>query len=190
MSQRFAQHLRGNFVAYLALVLAIGGSGGYAIAAANNSTIRGCVVKKTGELLIESRCGRGQAKLTWNEQGVQGKTGAPGVPGQAPPSAWALVSNSGATNPEATNGISVTHVSAGTYQITVTAPACVGKTNAPVVSLSDGNPPGGQTAGAFPVAWVLDSLGGSPFTVYTGDVVSGVFTASDHEFAIQDVCGT
>ena len=35
----------------------------------------------------------------------------------------------------------------GTYRVTVTAPACAGKFDAPVVSLSDGNPPGGQLAG-------------------------------------------
>ena len=41
----------------------------------------------------------------------------------------------------------------------------------------------------IPVAWIADSLGGNPFTVYTGDVVNGVFTASDHQFNIEDICG-
>jgi len=177
-------------IAYTALVIAIAGlGGGLAIAATSTTTIHACVVKKDGELLIKSRCSAGQTALVWAQQGPQGKpgaTGAPGAPGQAPPSAWAIVSNAGVAEP--TDGIAVQHVSTGTYQVTVTAAACAGKQNAPVVSVSDVNPPSGQAAGAFPVAWVA-STGSSPFTVFTGVVVSGTFTPTDHTFDIQDVCG-
>ena len=36
------------------------------------------------------------------------------------------------------------HVSAGTYQVTITAPACAQGSNAPVITVSDANPPSGQ----------------------------------------------
>jgi hypothetical protein len=176
--------IRGNAIAIAALFLAL--SGGYAIAATTNSnTFHGCVVKKTGELFVKSRCSKGQRKISWNQQGPRGKTGTTGAPGQAPPSAWAIVSNAGQAEP--TDGITATHVSAGTYQLTVTASVCAGAQNAPLVSVSDGNPPNGQTAGAFPVAWVGDT-GTNQFTVYTGVVVNGMFTPTDHTFNIEDVC--
>jgi hypothetical protein len=180
---RVVEHLRSNIVGYLALVLAVGAGGGYAVAATGGSTISGCVVKRTGELLVRNRCARGQAKLSWNQVGPKGKTGAAG---QAPVNAWAIVSNAGVAEP--TDGIAVQRLSAGTYQVTVTAAACAGKENAPVVSVSDVNPPAGQTAGAFPVAWV-EAGGTNPFTVYTGVVVNGSFTATDHTFNVHDVCG-
>jgi hypothetical protein len=180
------QHLRSNVIGYLALFLAVGAGGGYAIAATGGSTISGCVVKLTGELLVRGRCAKGQTKLTWNEVGPRGKTGVTGAPGQAPPSAWAIVSNAGIAEP--TDGIAVQRLSAGTYQVSVTAAPCAGKENAPVVSVSDVNPPAGQTAGVFPVAWVGDA-GVGPFRVYTGVVVNGTFTPTDHTFNIQDVCG-
>jgi hypothetical protein len=183
MSARLLHHIRRNLVAYLAVFLGL--SGGYAIAASRSTTIRGCVVKATGELLVKARCSRGQTKLTWDQQGPQGLQGATGAPGPAPPSARAIVNNNGQAGP--TDGITAAHVSAGTYQLTVTAAACVGAQNAPVVSVSDDNPPNGQTAGAFPVAWVADT-GTNQFTVYTGVIVNGTFTATDHTFNVQDVC--
>ena len=75
----------------------------------------------------------------------------PGQPGAPAVSVWANVTNAGSVL--AGQGISVQHVSAGTYQVTITAPACAHGANAPVISVSDTNPPGGQAAGAFPVAW-------------------------------------
>ena len=56
-----------------------------------------------------------------------------------------------------------------------------------MVSVSDANPPSGQTAGAFPVAWVGDASG-STSTVITGVVVSGTFTATDRQFYVQVPC--
>ncbi len=183
---------RRNAIAIAALFLAL--SGGYAIAASTAAkTITACANKRTGELFLSSRgrCTNTQQKVAWDQegpQGIPGMTGATGPAGAAPPSAWALVSNNGVADPS--NGLTATHVSAGTYQITVTASACADKQNAPVVTLSDSNPPGGQTAGAFPVAWVGVEGFGPTFMVYTGDVVNGTFTPSDHAFNLQDVCGT
>ena len=181
-------YARGNAIAIAALVLAL--SGGYAIAATSSpATVTACANKRTGELFLSAhgRCAKTEKKVAWNRQGPQGIQGMTGPAGPVPPSAWAFVSNSGVS--DVSDGITVAHTSAGTYQVTVTAPACAGKQNAPVVSLSDSNPPGGQLAGAFPVAWV-GVAGIGPFTVYTGDVVNGTFTASDHPFTVQDVCGT
>jgi hypothetical protein len=189
MIKRALARLHLSVVAYLALFLAIGAGGAFAIAATSNSTVHGCVVKKTGELLIRSRCAHGQTKLSWAQRGPagkQGRTGNTGPAGAAPPSAWAIINGSGQAEPS--DGITATHTGTGTYQITVTAPACANKENAPIVSISDAYPPSGHTAGAFPVAWVENSLGG-PFTVHTGVTVGGAFSPEDETFNIQDVCG-
>ena len=55
------------------------------------------------------------------------------------------------------------------------------------MTVSDGNPPNGQSAGAFPVGWVEGS-GNQQFTVITGIVAGGVFTATDHTFYVHDSC--
>ena len=70
LHRRIFAHFRGQAVGYIALFFALGG--GYAIAATNSKTIHGCVVKKSGELLVKSRCGRGQQRLVWNQQGPAG----------------------------------------------------------------------------------------------------------------------
>jgi hypothetical protein len=191
MHHKILRHLRANLVAWIALLLAIGG-GGYALAASGSKTIHGCVLNKARVLLVKTRCGRGQRPLVWNAQGprgpvgAKGNTGATGPQGAAPPSAWAIVNNSGQAEPS--DGITASRISTGTYQVTVTAAACANKESVPVVSVSDGNPPAGQPSGTFPVAWVGDSAGGS-FTVFTGIVTNGVFTATDRTFNVQDVCG-
>jgi hypothetical protein len=87
------------------------------------------------------------------------------------------------------SGVSVQHVSAGTYSVTITSPACAQRWNAPTVAVSDVNPASGQSAGAFPATWVQDTGPNERFTVYTGVVVGGMFTATDHIFNLQDVCG-
>jgi hypothetical protein len=188
--ERVVGHLRGNVVAYLALLFAVAGGGGYALAAtAGSGTISACAAKMSGELFLRTRgrCMRGQTSVSWNRQGQQGVPGKTGPAGATPPSAWAIVSNAGQAEPS--DGISAQRLSAGTYQITVTAPACAGKENAPTVTVSDRDPPNGQPAGAFPVAWVAVTGSGSSFTVYSGVVVNGTFTPTDHTFDVQDVCG-
>jgi hypothetical protein len=81
-------------------------------------------------------------------------------------------------------GLSVQHLSQpGTYQVTITAPACVNRSNAPVVTISDGPPSGGT----FPVSW-FESTGGNQFDVFTGLVSNGAVTLTDRTFTVMDAC--
>ncbi len=184
---------RRNLIPYAALllVLVVGAGGGYALAASKTKTITVCADKKTGILHLHNhgKCKRSQTRVAWNQKGPQGPQGAQGPagqPGAAAPSVWANVTNSGSVF--AGQGVSVQHVSAGTYQVTITAAACAHGANAPVVAVSDGNPPGGQTAGAFPVAWFSATGLNQQFMVFTGVVSSGSFTPTDHTFTVIDAC--
>lgn len=85
-------------------------------------------------------------------------------------------------------GLSVQHVSAGTYQVTITASTCAQGSNAPTITVSDTNPPGGQIGGAFPVAWFESTGLNQHFMVFTGVVVSGSYTPTDHAFTVMDAC--
>jgi hypothetical protein len=197
-----------NAIPYLALlvVAAIGLGGGYALAASSNKTIKVCADKKTGILHLKTRgkCSRSQTRVTWNQrgpagpqgsqgatgpqgvQGVQGMQGPGGAQGPAAPNVWALVAGNGAVL--AGQGLSVDRTQAGTYQVTVTDPTCSQELNAPVVTLSDSNPPS-EGANTFPEAW-YEAGGGTneQFTVFTGFVMAGSFTASDHTFDVIDAC--
>jgi hypothetical protein len=182
-------HLRRSAIPYVALllVLAVGLGGGYALAASKTKTITVCADKGTGVLHLHTHgnCKRGQTRVTWNQQGPQGVPGAQGPAGAPAVSVWANVTNAGSVL--AGQGISVQHLSAGTYLVTITAPGCAHASNAPVVSVSDTNPPGGQTSGV-PEAWFLSTVANQQFTVYTGVLVNGNFTATDHTFDIMDAC--
>jgi hypothetical protein len=191
MPLRPLHHIRRYVLAYVALFFAVAAGGAYAIAATGvGKTITACANKRTGALFLHprGRCKRGFKKVSWNQQGRQGAQGRPGAQGPtgAPAvSVWGVVADSGGL--AAGQGLTVQHVSAGTYQVRVTTPACAQRANAPTVTVSDGNPPAGQSAGAFPVAWI--TAGGDPtFTVVTGVVGGGSFTATDHTFDVQDVC--
>jgi hypothetical protein len=192
-----------NVIPYLALllVLAVGVGGGYALAASNDKTITVCADKSTGILHLKThgRCKSSQTRVTWNQQGppgpqgaqgAQGATGATGAQGLQGPqgragvTVWANVADDGTV--VAGQGLSVQHVSAGTYQVTVTDPVCSGEHNAPVVSVSDGAPNTIASAG-FPVAWF--EAGPDQFTVFTGIATGGSFAASDETFDILDTCG-
>jgi hypothetical protein len=180
---------RRNLVPYLALVLVlvVGVGGGYALAASKTKTITVCADKKTGILHLHNRgkCKRGQTRVTWNQKGPQGLTGAQGPAGQpgAPSvSVWANVANDGSII--SGQGLSVQHVGSGSYEITVTAQPCAQGSNAPVVTVADGVPPGGS----FPIAWYGTTGINQQFPVFTGDVSGGSFTASDHSFTVMDVC--
>jgi hypothetical protein len=191
MHHRILRHLRANVVAYLALGLAVGASGGYAIAATSTKTITVCADKKTGVLHLHARgrCKRSQTTLSWNQKGAQGATGSQGPAGAAGApavSVWATTFAAGGVL--SGEGVTVQHVSAGTYQVTITAAGCAQAINAPTVSVSDSYPPAGQTAGAFPVAWVENTGTNEQFTVETGVVVGGVFTPTDHTFNLQASC--
>jgi hypothetical protein len=177
--------------AALLLVLAIAAGGGYALAASKTKTITVCADKGTGVLHLKTRggrCKRGQTRVTWNQvgpQGPQGFTGPAGQPGMPAVSVWGNVTNAGAL--ASGQGLSVQHVSAGTYQVTITAPSCAHGSNAPVVTVSDSSSPGGQS-GAFPVAWYGSTGLNQQFMVFTGVVVNGLFTPTDHTFTVMDTC--
>jgi hypothetical protein len=173
----------------LAAAAAAGGllsAGGYALASNGSTaaTIHVCADRGGAHVLhLQARCHRGQRGLAWNHAGP---VGAQGPAGPAAVAAWAIVGDSGRVVEG--QGLSVQHVSNGTYQITVTASGCAQGFNAPVVSVSDSNPPAGQSAGAFPVAWVGDTGSNQQFVVDTGVVVNGSFAPTDHTFNVQDAC--
>jgi hypothetical protein len=204
--RRIAGHVRGRAVGYVAIfVLALGVGGGYALASSKTKTITVCADKKTGVLHLKTRgrCKGSQTRVSWNQQGPQGvrgpqgaagargQTGAQGTQGPQGPAAvsvWAQVAGDGTVVFGEGRGLSVQRVSAGNYQVTITDPACAHGSNAPVVSVSDSNPPAGQSAGAFPVAWYGSTGANQQFTVFTGVVAGGSFTATDHTFDVQDSC--
>jgi hypothetical protein len=174
----------------LLLVLAVGLGGGYALAASKTKTITVCADKSTGILHLKThgKCKRSQTRVTWNQQGPQGVAGVQGPTGQTGASAvsiWANVTNAGSVL--AGQGIAVQHLGPGEYEVTITAPACAQGSNAPVVSVSDTNPPSGETSG-FPEAWFQSTIANQQFMVYTGVVVAGAFTATDHTFDVMDTC--
>lgn len=193
MLTRPLHHLRCHAIPYLALVLvlAVGVGGGYAVAAGQTKTITVCADKKTGILHLHNhgKCKRTQTRVRWNQQGPQGPQGTQGPAGQAGTPAvsiWGNVANAGSLL--SGQGLVVQHVGVGTYQITITAPACARGSNAPMVSVSDTNPPGGQVAGTFPVAWYQSTGLNQQFMVFTGVVASGSFTPTNHIFTVMDTC--
>ena len=123
------RHLRSNVVAYLALAVAVGSGGSYALAAtASNGTIAVCVDKGSGvmHLAKHPRCGRHQSRI-----GLSSALDRPTV------SAWAAGQSSTDTS-RAVTGLSITHAGAGVYEVTVTAASCRDAVNnAPVVSVND-----------------------------------------------------
>ena len=174
------RHLRSNVVAYLALAVAVGSGGSYALAAsASNGTIPVCVDKGSGliHLAKHPRCGRHQTRI-----------GLTSALDRASVNAWAEVVSNGHVVTGA--GVSISHAGVGVYNITVTAASCRDAgNNAPVVSVSDSEPPGGQATSSFPVAWAGPvSTGIEAFTIYTGVVVSGGFQPKDESFNFTDSC--
>jgi hypothetical protein len=174
------RHVRSNVVAYLALVVAVGSGGSYAIAAsASNGTTAVCVDKGSGlmHLAKHPRCGRHQTRI-----------GLSSALDRAPVNAWAEVVFDGHVVTGA--GVSIRHAGVGVYNVTVTAASCRDAgNNAPVVSVSDSEPPGGQATTSFPVAWAGPvSTGIEGFTIYTGVVVSGAFQPKDESFNFTDSC--
>jgi hypothetical protein len=171
------RHLRSNVVAYLALAVALGSGGGYALAAvsASNGTIAVCVDKSSGvmHLAKHPRCGRGQSRI-----GLEPSLDA-----------WAAVGPAGDISVGA--GLSITHAGVGTYDVTVTAASCQhAQQNAPVVSVDDSEPAAGFGAGAFPMAWTQGiGFTGKNLIIHTGVVVNGEFQSKDEPFNITDSCG-
>ena len=174
------RHLRSNVVAYLALAIAVGSGGSYALAAtASNGTIAVCVDKGNGvmHLAKHPRCGRGQSRV-----GLSSALDRPSV------NAWAGVELNGAI--ASGSGASVTHAGTGMYNITVTAASCRhASNNAPLVSINDSEPPYSSAVSTFPVAWTETAgTGFEAFTIHTGVVVGGAFQPRDESFSFTDSC--
>jgi hypothetical protein len=82
-------HVRDNFVAYLALCVALGGSGALAATSivGSNGKLNGCVTKKgkrKGTLRVVApgtRCRHSERAIAWNQRGPQGVAGAGGARG-------------------------------------------------------------------------------------------------------------
>jgi hypothetical protein len=171
------RHIRSNVVAYIALVVAVAGSGGYALAAvsASNGTIAVCVDKGSGlmHLAKHQRCGGHQARI-----GLR-----PAL------EAWAAVEPNGDIT--VGSGLSITHTGVGTYNVTVTAAGCRNaQQNAPVVGVDDSEPAAGFGPGTFPVAWTQGTgFTGKTFLVHAGVVVNGSFQPRDETLNITDSCG-
>ena len=178
------RHLRSNVVAYVALAVAVGGGGSYALAAvsASNGSINVCVDNGSGvmHLAKHARCGRHQSRIGLSAA-LDRPTGR----------AWASVAPNGFINRG--SGLSIAYAGVGTYNVTVTAASCrFADTNAPVVSANDDQPPGGfgGDPGAFPVAWTEGTgFTGRTFTIHTGVVVHGEFQPKDELFNLADSCG-
>jgi hypothetical protein len=84
-------------------------------------------------------------------------------------------------------GLSVAHLSTGTYQVTITAAACAHGSNAPTVTVA-GAPPSGQPPGLAPVAWYATTGLNQQFMVFTGELGNNGFTATDDSFTVMDAC--
>jgi hypothetical protein len=174
------RHLRSNAVAYLALVVAVGSGGSYALAATtSNGTIAVCVDNGTGvmHLAKHPRCGHGQNRI-----GLSSALDRPAV------SAWAAVEPDGAVASGA--GVRIAHPAIGVYNITVTAASCRhALNNAPVVSINDSEPPYSSAPSTFPVAWTETAgTGFEAFTIHAGVVVAGAFQPRDEPFNLTDSC--
>ena len=172
------RHVRSNVLGYLALAVAVGSGGSYALAAtASNGTVAVCVDKGSGVIHLANHpgCGRHQSRMALSSALDR-------------PTVGALV----APNGSVTNGlgVSIGHAGAGVYDVTITAARCRGAlNNAPVVTVNDSEPPGGRGAGTFPVAWTMPTgFRGDAFTVYTGVVVAGAFQPQDESFNLADSC--
>jgi hypothetical protein len=183
MLLRPLHHLRRNVIAYVALFLALGAGGSYALAASgSNGTIGVCVDKGTGVMHVAKhpRCGRHQSRI-----GLSSALDRPTV------SAWATAGPAGGVL--SASGLAITHTGTGTYDVKVTAASCRhAVNNAPVVSADDDQPPAGfaNQPGAFPVAWAeTASSQVEAFTIHTGVVVNGAFQPQDERFNVTDSCG-
>jgi hypothetical protein len=175
------RHLRSNVISYLALVVAVGSGGSYALAATtSNGTIAVCADKGSGvmHLAKHQRCGRHQSRID-----LSSALDRPTV------SAWAAANEAG--DIASGSGVSITHTAGGTYEVRVTAASCrKAANNAPVVSINDGEPPYSSGSNAFPVGWTeTASTGVEAFTIHTGVVMSGAFEPRDEPFNFTDSCG-
>ncbi len=185
-----------------ALVGALLAGGGYALAGGSGSTISGCVVLRNhdgltaGELLIQSRCGRGERAIDWNTQGPRGIQGQVGPPGPPAARAWAWVAPSTtAATLVAGENLSVQRIGVGRYEITPTGPCqsssmATGALSVTPLDPSDG---GGQqpfSTASYPVALVnIYDPGPNSFDVQIDNDAGGTLTPEDDiEFEVSYGC--
>jgi hypothetical protein len=199
VKKRLLHHVQQNTVAYIALVVAVAGSGGsYAVASTTHrsssakhhspTTLSACVNNRTGEMILDrrGRCRRGRHKVTWDVKGRRGATGATGPTIAAAVSASDLDSGTPLTGIQ---GLTVRRVGIGSYSVQVTNPACARQVNVPEVSIAD-NPllvDGAMPANGTPIAYLGD-YANTEFKVQTGYLVGGTFTPYDYDFELQDSC--
>jgi hypothetical protein len=74
-------HIKLTHLAVGAIAGAMLAGGGYALATTQNGVIHACVNDKTHALLVENKCAKGYAPLTWNQKGLKGAPGAHGASG-------------------------------------------------------------------------------------------------------------
>lgn len=173
--------IRSNAIAWLALFLALGAGGSYALAAtASNGSVVVCADNGTGvmHLAKHQRCGRHQSRIA-----LSSALDRPTV------SAWGTANENGGI--ESGAGATIAHAGPVLYKITVTAASCRHAfNNAPVVSANDSEPPYSSGSSTFPVAWTeTASTGIEAFTIHTGVVVAGAFQSRDEPFNFTDSCG-
>jgi hypothetical protein len=172
------------------LAVALSAGGGYALASTANRArvIHGCVEARARVLLVKPRCGRGQLRLTWNEQGPAGPRGAVGPAGPAGPSPIVVAGEVGVDGTVGGAGVSVQHTVPGEYVLTLTQGQCTGLPVIPTVTAVYGGN-GATTNPAFPVAAAITAPGPT-FTVRTGVLGSNGFTQQDEQFYFQVACQT
>jgi hypothetical protein len=199
VTRRILQHAKQHCVAYLALCVAVVGSGGsYAVAATAHdtssarrptpTTLAACVNDHTGEMVLDrrGRCRAGRHKVTWDVKGRRGATGPVGPTIAAAVSVSELV---GGVPLTAIQGLKVQRVEIGSYLVQVTNRECAKRQNVPVLTaendplLEDGALP----VGAIPTAYLTD-FGSAQFEVRTGYLAGGSFTPYDYNFDVQDSC--
>jgi hypothetical protein len=200
VTRRLLAHLHQHLVGYIALVVAVVGSGGsYAVAATSRhtskhhpTTLSACVNDRTGEMILDrtGRCRRGRHRVTWDVTGRRGATGPAGSPA---PSIYAavdaaLVANN--TQPSPEKGMTVQSIGTGSYLITITDPVCAIGENVPVVTPSAHYLSGGAVppVGAVPVAYVSEQNSLTQFTIQTGFDAGGSLTPEGLDFFVQDTC--
>jgi hypothetical protein len=179
---RVIAHFRGNLVGWVALFVALGGTGYAATNHSHSNNVNACANKKTGQLSIRhgARCKRGQVKVSWAKQGPKGAAGTSAI------QAFGAVGPSGIVNPN--DGISLLHTGPGVFVVTITSPGCAKGLNDPTATVTSPNVSDFVPSGAAPDLWIDANGGTAQFTVHTGWISGGSFTPADYGFNIQDSC--
>ena len=158
------------------------GAGGWALASSPTKTVHACIENKARLLLVQSRCGRGQTPLVFNQQGPRGETGSTGTQGPPAAAAWARIISGGLIGGD---NITVQRDSTGVYTLTAGGPCTTTPNPSEVVTPSLGS----VSSSGYPVAYVVTPNGpGNTFQVVTGDTTNGVFTPFDVAFSVAVYC--